>query len=92
MCWRLFKVLDGRRRNGETYNPGWAVARTDSQVSCCKGASLKTLAFGIGVSVREGGDEVSPPRHIQEGAGGSTKLNRIVIYPDQPPIFYRARN
>lgn len=28
VCWRLFKVLGARRRNGETYIPGWAVART----------------------------------------------------------------
>ena len=31
VCWRLFKVLDGRRRNGGIYNLGWAATRTDSQ-------------------------------------------------------------
>ena len=71
VCWRLFKVLDGRRRNGETYNSGWAVARTDSQAPGSKVASLRTLAFDIGVSMTKGGDEVSPLKHILEGVAPS---------------------
>lgn len=92
VCWRLFKVLDGRRRNGETYNPGWAVARTGSQVPCSKMALLRTLAFDISVSMTKGGDEVSPLKHILERAGGSTTLNRVIIHPDKTPKFYRAIN
>ena len=68
------------------------MARTDTQVPRSKVASLRTLAFDIGVSMTKGGDEVSPLKHILEGAGGSTILNRIVIHPDKPPIFYRAVN
>lgn len=71
-------------------------ARKDSQAPCSKVASLIALA-----SVGKGGDEVSPPRHIRgwgaEVGGGycrtsSTRLNRIAICPDEPPISSRASN
>lgn len=75
VCSGLFKVLDGRRRNGETYNPWGAgvqgaragAARKDSQVPCSEVASLIALAFSTGVSVGKGGDEVRPPRHTLRG-------------------------
>lgn len=46
VCWRLFKVLDGRRKNGGIYNLGWAATRTDSQAPSYKVGSLRTLASG----------------------------------------------
>lgn len=45
MCWRLFKILDGRR-NGGIYNLGWAATWTDPQAPSYKVASLRTLASG----------------------------------------------
>lgn len=68
----------------------WEAATADSWVPCSKVASLRALA-----SVGKGGDEISFSRHIR-GEGycrtSSIKLNRIVIYPDEPPTSYRASN
>lgn len=60
----LFKVPDGRRRNGETYNTwevgkGWAAARADSQVPCSDLWHWRLCG--------KGGDDVIPPRHILGG-------------------------
>lgn len=78
MCWGLFKVLDGRRRNGEPYNPwgvewgeaGWAVAGTDAQVPCSEVASPRTLIFSTGVSAGKDGADVSLSRHLSAGMRG----------------------
>lgn len=104
VCWRLFKVLDGRRRNGETYNP-WGTGVRGARV----GSSQDRLSgpwLWSGISQNRDlwhwnfcGERWRWCQSPKTNPGGknianptkNTKLDRIVTHSDKPPMKLRHK-